>query len=178
MVRFASLFLLLIDLFYRPLTEPTRSALPITESTQSETLRRPSQQGVRLNVNWVNEGIIKLFRHFLEFADIFNISITPSWYIQHKVCLCIFSTDVAAHSGLTQLTGNESPCQLSHSRMIKISKISANSRIKSKSLDSLNLWPIGYRMGLIHVKNQHQKISYLCRLMWTDNLKRWTNNLW
>ncbi len=55
---------------------------------------------------------------------------------------CVNSVNAESGFALTQLIENKVPPQLSHHGMITISKISANSRIKSRPLQSLILWPI------------------------------------
>ncbi len=103
-----------------------------TESMRSETSRQLSQCGVRLHVNWVNA----------EGTNIYEDFIIPHWLSWRGVSLRVDSVDVESHLVLTQLTGNETWCQLSHRLMLKNLNKSANSSTKSKRLKSLFIWSI------------------------------------
>jgi hypothetical protein len=105
---------------------------PSTESTRSETTHQLSQCGVRLHVNWVNA----------EGTNIYEDFIIPRWLSWRGVSLRVDSVDVESHLVLTQLTRNETRCQLSHRRMLKNLNKSANSSTKSKRLKSLFIWSI------------------------------------
>ncbi len=106
-----------------------------TESTQSQTLLQLSQCGMRLYVNWVNA----------EYTNIQEDFIILRWLSWRGVSLRVDSVDVEAHLALTQLTRNETSCQLSHCQMLKNLNKSANSRTKSKKFKSLIIWTICVR---------------------------------
>ncbi len=105
---------------------------PSTESTWSETTCQLSQGGVRVRVNLVKA----------EGKNIYEDFIIPRWLRWRRVSLHIDSVNVESHLTLTQLMGNETPRQLSHRWMLKNLNKWANSRIKSKTLKSLIIWPI------------------------------------
>ncbi len=81
-----------------------------SESTQSETPCQLSQRGMRLHVNWVNAEWESMSKESTQKAPTFTK--ISSYRID--------SVDVVSHLASIQLTGNETPCQLSHCRMLKI----------------------------------------------------------
>jgi hypothetical protein len=93
-----------------------------------------SQPGARLHVNWVNAESTRhqhLWRIHHSALTQFMWSLTLGWL-----------SDMESHLVLTQLTGNETRCQLSHRWMLKNSNKSANSRAKSITLKSFIICPI------------------------------------
>ncbi len=59
-----------------------------TKSMWSETPGQLSQCWVRNHVNWVNAEFI-YFKKFVEFADIFNISVIAHLHIWHRFCVTL-----------------------------------------------------------------------------------------
>ncbi len=102
-----------------------------TESTRSETQRQLSPFGVRLHVKWVNA----------EGANIYKDFVTLRWLSWHGVSLhfdqltWILTWRWLNWRGIT-------PCHLSPCRVLKNLNKSANSRTKSKTFNSLIIWPI------------------------------------
>jgi hypothetical protein len=143
-------------------------SLPHTESMRSETPRQLSQRGVRLHVNGVNARV-RLHVNWIntEVTNIYEDFIIPRWLSWRGVSLCVDSVDIESHLALTQLTGNETRRQLSHHQMLKNSYKSTNSSTKSKTLESLIIWPI---VCFISAKNWNKKIS--CKCTFNTMMKR------
>jgi hypothetical protein len=119
--------------------------LPYTESMRSETPRQLSQDRVRLHVNWVNaewdststestqRAHLQRFHvnlvniewdstsnESMQRAPTFTKISIPCWLSWRGVSLRVDTVDMESHLALTQLTGNETPRQLSHRQMLKI----------------------------------------------------------
>jgi hypothetical protein len=119
----------IISLYPIPLTRQSWVCMPVSVWFIFRTL---SRRRVRLHVNWVNMQWDSTSTDSTQKAPTF----TKIWSFH------IDSVDVESHSALTQLTRNETRRQLSHRRMLKNSKMSANSSTKSKTPKSLIIWPI------------------------------------
>ncbi len=104
-----------------------------TELTKSESPHHLSWPRVRLNINWVSAEwdsmTLDSMRNALEFFEDFIILHWLSW---PGFSLHVDSAGMESHSALTQLMGNETPCQLNYPQMIKNSKMSVNSRKKNR----------------------------------------------
>jgi hypothetical protein len=130
-----------------------------------------SQRGVRLSVNWVNvewdststeSTRVRLHVNWVNAEDtnIYEDFIILHWLSWRGVSLRVDSVDVESHLAFTQLTRNETPCQLSHRRMLKNSNKLANSRTKSKLFKSLIIWPVCVRqVQKTKTKKSHASVS-------------------
>ncbi len=124
--------------------------LPHTESTQSETPHQLSPCGVRLHVNWV----------IAEWDSTSTESTQKAPTYMKISSFRVDSVDVEPHLALTQLTGTETLCQLSHCQTIKNLNKLANLRTKLKTLKNLTIWP----KYVWSMQKTRTKISCKCTL--------------
>ncbi len=120
---------------------------PSTESMRSETSSQLSQHGVRFHVNWVNAEDNNIYEDF----------IILRWLSWHWLSLRVDSVDVESHLALTQLTRDETRCQLSHHRMLEIQI----SKFKYKIKNTEKPYNLAY-ICLISTKKRNKKILCKC----------------
>jgi hypothetical protein len=126
--------------------------------TLSQTLRQLSQHGVRLHVNWVNAKDTNIYEDFI-------ILLWLSW---RGDSLRIDSVDVESYLALTQLTRNETPHQLSHCWMLKISN-TVSWRIQEQNWK--NSEALLFSLYVFDkCKKPEQKISCRCTFKWNNGM--------
>ncbi len=115
--------------------------LPHTELTWSETSPQLSQCRMRLHVNWVNAEWDSTSTESVQKAPTFT-KLIICWLSWRGVSLHVDSVDVESHLALTHLIWNETPPQLITVKCLKNLNKLVNWRTKSKTLESLIIWPV------------------------------------